>query len=268
MNRQAHVQRIREALSSTGLGFEDVWLRYYSLGGLVSQFEIEAYVGGVLELPVEECDLLADAMNELLAEVPGEGGFRVPRCSEHRLDAAEESSLDSRRALGLAGAFLFTDEEQEVERLDAVSRTGLLDTGQEERFDRITREAREYFQCSSVIIALIDDHRQFLKSVIGPIQQNMPREISFCNATIRNAGALIVRNALEDDRFRHNPLVLGEPYIRFYAGYPLRGPGGWTVGTLCVIDQEPRDYSHRDGRKLRALARAVEDEINGPRSLP
>lgn len=118
------------------------------------------------------------------------------------------------------------------------------------------------------MVALIDDRRQFLKSVIGPVQQNMPREISFCNATIRDAGPLIVRDALVDDRFMNNPLVLGEPYIRFYAGYPLRGPGGWTIGTLCVIDQEPREYSQRDGRKLRTLAHRVEDEINGPRLLP
>lgn len=73
-----------------------------------------------------------------------------------------------------------------------------------------------------------------------------------------------MRDALEDARFRQNPLVLGEPYIRFYAGYPLRGPGGWTIGTLCVIDQEPREYSARHGKQLRAFARRVEDEINGP----
>ena len=268
MIRQAHVQRLREAISMTGLTVEEVWVGYYALGGLVSRFEIEAYIGGLLELPTDECDLVTDATNELLARATGDGGFRVPRCSDGRMDSPQESSKESRRALGSAGSFLLTGEEQELERLHAVSRTELLDTGQEERFDRITREAKEYFRCSSVIIALIDDRRQFLKSFTGPIQQNLPREITFCNATIRNAGPLIVRDALEDDRFRHNPLVIGQPYIRFYAGYPLRGPGGWTIGTLCIIDQQPRDYSHRDGRKLRTLARAVEDEINGGRLPP
>jgi GAF domain-containing protein len=233
------------------------------MGGAVSRFEIEAYLAGLLVLPVGECDLLADATNDLLA--PSETSLRVSRCA---VDQPSQASENSRRALGAAGAFLFTPEEQEHERLDAVTRSQLLDTEQEARFDRITKEAKDYFRVSSSIVALIDDRRQFLKSVIGPVQQNMPREISFCNATIRNAGPLIVRDALEDDRFKDNPLVIGEPYIRFYAGYPLRGPGGWTIGTLCVIDQEPREYSMRDGRKLRTLARLVEEEINGPRLLP
>ncbi|MHA7280278.1 GAF domain-containing protein [Arthrobacter sp. MDT2-2] len=263
MSTPTHVQRMREALSIAHLSVEDVWVSYYGMGGSVSRFEIEAYLAGLLILPANECDLLAEATNDLLSHA--DTSVRVPRC------VAEEpfqASRNSRRALGAAGAFLFTAEEQEAERLDAVTRSQLLDTAREARFDRITQEAKDYFGVSSSIVALIDDRRQFLKSVIGPVQQDMPREISFCNATIRNAGPLIVRDALEDDRFRNNPLVLGEPYIRFYAGYPLRGPGGWTIGTLCVIDQAPREYSMRDGRKLRTLARQVEDEINGPRLLP
>jgi GAF domain-containing protein len=257
------VQQLRDVLSETGLALEDVWVRYYGMGGAVSFFELEAYLAELLVLDDEQCDVLADATNGLLSEVGVKG--RITRCSD---DSPSESSLHSRRGLGVAGAFLLTAEEQEQERLGAVDRTRLMNTAPEDRFDRITREAKDFFQVSSVIVALIDDRRQFLKSVIGPIDQNMPREISFCNATIRNAGPLIVRDALADERFKDNPLVLGEPYIRFYAGYPLRGPGGWTIGTLCVIDQEPREYTMRDGRKLRALARKVEDEINGPRVLP
>jgi GAF domain-containing protein len=262
MSSSVHVQQFRKVLSGTGLSLDRVWVSYYGLGGAVSRFELEAYIGGLLILDDHECDLLADATNELLID---RGAIeRVNRCSD---DASAESA-QSRFELGAAGAFLFTAEEQEQERLHAVTRSDLLDTGREERFDQITQEAMDYFGVSSSIVALIDDRRQFLKSVIGPVQQNMPREISFCNATIRNAGPLIVRDALEDDRFKRNPLVVGEPYIRFYAGYPLRGFGGWTIGTLCVIDQKPREYSMRDGRKLRMLARRVEDEINGPRVLP
>lgn len=263
MDTSVQVQRMRAALSGAEFSVEDLWVGYYGLGGAVSRFEIEAHLGGMLVLPGEQCDLLAEATNDLLATTGT--SVRVPLCGVEGLGVA---SRESRRALGSAGAFLFTAEEQEQERLDAVTRSELLDTGPEARFDRITEEAKAYFQVSSSIVALIDDRRQFLKSVIGPVQQNMPRALSFCNATIRNAGPLIVRDALEDDRFKNNPLVLGEPYIRFYAGYPLRGWGGWTVGTLCVIDQKPREYSMRDGRKLRSLARQVEDEINGPRLLP
>lgn len=263
MDTGVQVQRMRAALSGAEFSVENLWVRYYGLGGAVSRFEIEAYLGGMLVLPGEQCDLLAEATNDLLATTGT--SVRVPLCGAESLDMG---ARESRRALGSAGAFLFTAEEQEQERLDAVTRSELLDTGPEARFDRITEEAKAYFQVSSSIVALIDDRRQFLKSVIGPVQQNTPRALSFCNATIRNAGPLIVRDALEDDRFKNNPLVLGEPYIRFYAGYPLRGWGGWTVGTLCVIDQKPREYSMRDGRKLRSLARQVEDEINGPRLLP
>lgn len=263
MDTSVQVQRMRAALSGAEFSVEDLWVGYYGLGGAVSRFEIEAHLGGMLVLPGEQCDLLAEATNDLLATTGT--SVRVPLCGVEGLGVA---SRESRRALGSAGAFLFTAEEQEQERLDAVTRSELLDTGPEARFDRITEEAKAYFQVSSSIVALIDDRRQFLKSVIGPVQQNMPRALSFCDATIRNAGPLIVRDALEDDRFKNNPLVLGEPYIRFYAGYPLRGWGGWTVGTLCVIDQKPREYSMRDGRKLRSLARQIEDEINGPRLLP
>jgi hypothetical protein len=263
MGSPAHMQQLRDVLAETGLDLEDVWVSYYGLGGAVSRFELEAFLGGLLVLQDQECDILADATNDLLVELGADR--RISHCSA---DQAAGTAGDSRRELGVAGAFLFTAEEQEEERLHAVTRSALLDTVREDRFDRITQEAKDYFGVSSAIVALIDDRRQFLKSVIGPVQQNMPREISFCNATIRTAGPLIVRDALEDDRFKENPLVLGEPYIRFYAGYPLRGPGGWTIGTLCVIDQEPREYSMRDGRKLRTLARRVEDEINGPRVIP
>lgn len=257
MNGQIQVRLTRLALSKAGITVGELWVKYYALGGEVSEFEVHAYLGGLLVLPGGERNLLADAMNELLEGTPV--NIRVPRSEEGE---AAEKPEDSRRSLGALGAFLFTAEEAEQERLDAVTRTDLLDSPGEDRFDQYTQQARDYFNVSSSIVALIDDHRMFLKSVIGPIEQNLPREITFCTATIRNAGPLIIPDAREDDRFRTNPLVLGNPFIRFYAGYPLRGPGGWTVGTLCVIDQKPRGFSAQDGRFLRKLARLVEDEIN------
>ncbi|WDF35089.1 GAF domain-containing protein (plasmid) [Arthrobacter agilis] len=257
MNGQVQIRLTALALSTASITVSELWVRYYALGGRVSEFEVQAYLGGLLVLPGDERNLLADATNELLEGTSV--NIRIPHGEE---DEADETPGDSRRSLGALGAFLFTAEEAEEERLDAVTRTNLLDSPAEERFDQYTQQAREYFNVSSSIVALIDDRRMFLKSVIGPIEQNLPREITFCTATIRNAGPLIIPDTLEDDRFRTNPLVLGEPFIRFYAGYPLRGPGGWTVGTLCVIDQEPRGFSPQDGRFLRKLARLVEDEIN------
>ncbi|MEG9249981.1 GAF domain-containing protein [Arthrobacter sp. Soc17.1.1.1] len=257
MNGQIQVRLITLALSKAGVTVSELWVRYYAVGGKVSEFEVQAYLGGLLVLPGSERNVLADAMNELLEGSPV--NIRVPRSEE---DEAAETPEASRRSLGALGAFLFTAEEAERERLHAVTRTNLLDSPPESRFDQYTQQARDYFAVSSSVVALIDDHRMFLKSVIGSIEQNLPREVTFCTATIRNAGPLIIPDAREDDRFRTNPLVVGEPFIRFYAGYPLRGPGGWTVGTLCVIDQKPRNFSAQDGRFLRKLARLVEDEIN------
>ncbi|WP_104181374.1 GAF domain-containing protein [Arthrobacter sp. B0490] len=263
MNGRVQIKMTMFALSETGLSIEDVWVRYYGLGGAISAFEVQAYLAGLLSLPAYERNLLAEATNELLELSPVR--VRVPTDAE---DEPGLSGEDSRRALGAMGAFLFSAEEQETERLAALDRTQLLDSQPEARFDRYTEQAKEYFDVSSSIIALLDDRRMFLKSVIGPIEQDLPREITFCHATIRNAGPLIIRDALEDERFGTNPLVVGEPFIRFYAGYPLRGPGGWTVGTLCVIDQEPRGFSAADGRFLRKLAGLVEDEINAEPSSP
>lgn len=257
MNEQVQIKTTKFALSEADVNIEDLWVRYYGLGGGISAFEVQSYLTGLLSLPPHERNLLAEAANELLELTSVQ--IRVPADTEHGADLPTE---DPRRALGAAGAFLFSVGEQEGERLAALDRTHLLDSIPESRFDRYTRQAKEHFHVSSSIIALLDDRRMFLKSVIGPIEQNLPREITFCHATIRNAGPLIIKDALEDERFQKNPLVLGEPFIRFYAGYPLRGPAGWTVGTLCVIDQKPRDFSEKDGRFLRNLARLVEEEIN------
>ena len=257
MDGQVQVKMTMFALSEAHLSVEDLWVRYYGLGGAISLFEVQAYLSGLLALPPLERNLLAEAMNELLESTAVR--LRVPLEDEDEADGSAEAS---RRELGAAGAFLFSDGEQESERLTALDRTHLLDSVPEDRFDRYTRQAIDHFQVSSSIVALLDDRRMFLKSVVGPIEQNLPREITFCHATIRSAGPLIVTDALKDDRFSTNPLVVGEPFIRFYAGYPLRGPGGWIVGTLCVIDQKPRDFSGHDGRFLRKLARFVEDEIN------
>ncbi|MHA7191991.1 GAF domain-containing protein [Arthrobacter sp. MDT2-16] len=257
MDGQVQVKVTMLALAEAHLSIEDLWVRYYGLGGVISAFEVQAYLSGLLELPSCERNLLAQATNELLEAT--QVRVRVPVTGE---DEADQAAGDSRRALGAMGAFLFTEDEQEAERLAALDRTHLLDSIPEERFDRYTQQARDHFGVSSSIVALLDDRRMFLKSVIGPIEQNLPREITFCHATIRSAGPLIVTDALEDERFSTNPLVLGEPFIRFYAGYPLRGPGGWIVGTLCVIDQKPRDFSLQDEQFLRHLAGLVEEEIN------
>jgi hypothetical protein len=257
VDQHRHQDPTRAALLKAGLPVEDLWVGYFGLGGNLSQLEIDAYLNGLCDVPTLDRDLLAAAANEILEEASS--GMRVPSSAGNQARVRDGAA---RRMLGAAGAFLLSPAEAEQERLDAVTRTNLLDTPGEERFDRITRQAKERFGVSTATIALIDDQRQFFKSIVGDVLQNMPRGISFCNATIRNAGPLVINDARTDPRFKANPLVVSEPYIRFYAGYPLRGPLGWTAGTLCVIDQNPRDFSPEDEQALRELALITEQELN------
>lgn len=159
------------------------------------------------------------------------------------------------RASGAAAA-------HEHYRAQAVHRLALLDSGDEERFDRLTRTARNYFGVSSASISLIADDQQYLKSFIGPLHRHLERSIALCNVTIQQDEPLIITDTMSDPRFSTNPLVVAAPFIRFYAGIPLRGPGGWFVGSFCIMDQAARDFSRYDQQKLHALANQAETELN------
>ncbi len=150
----------------------------------------------------------------------------------------------------------------EDDRLAAVRELGLLDTPKEERFDRVTRLLMRLFEVPIAFVALIDADRQWFKSCYGLPVSETPREVSFCGHTILGNETLIIPDAQLDTRFCDNPLVTGEPWIRFYAGQPLRGPRGLKVGTLCVVDQKPRQLDEADHELLRDLAALVERELN------
>jgi hypothetical protein len=281
VDEQTQQQLTVTAAAQTGLGPAELWVAYYALGGSLSQLEVEAHLRGEQGMARMECDILAHALNEILqdtaselrvpystddgstntASTAGTGGDGAPGGAGSIREAGTilERALDD---LGAAGVSFLTPAQAEAQRLRAVERTKLVDTPAEERFDRITREARERFGVSSASVALIAEHRQFLKSVIGPLGQNTPRDVAFCSETIRRAGPLIINDTLNDPLFRNNPLVTGEPRIRFYAGYPLFGSGGWPIGTLCIIDQNPRDFNAQEQQELRALAEAAQREIN------
>lgn len=244
-----------QAIAAAALTMDVITDRYLTSGGAASPEAVNKYLSGLGDLPSRESDRLADTVNDLGRKSPA---LPVPYLKE---DTAGDSPEQSRRSLGASGAFLLSDSEQEQARIDAVTRTNLLDTPPEERFDRITHTAQRHFEVSTAIVTLIDDKRQFLKSVVGPVEQNMPRARSFCNTTIRTPSPLIVRDTFHDEHFRWNPLVLGEPFIRFYAGYPLRSPDGWIIGTLCVIDQHARTFSDADEHSLRRLAEITEHEL-------
>jgi diguanylate cyclase (GGDEF)-like protein/PAS domain S-box-containing protein len=149
----------------------------------------------------------------------------------------------------------------EFERLLALQSTGLLDTPPEERFDRITRLAARFFGVKTCLLSLLDSDKQWFKSRVGLEENQLGRDISFCGHAILNRGILTVADARKDTRFSANPLVTSVPHIRFYAGAPVRGPGGLPIGTLCLFDPSPRRFSDEQKQALRDFADMVEHEI-------
>ena len=151
--------------------------------------------------------------------------------------------------------------ENESQRLRSLRALDILDTPPEERFDRLTRVARRLFDTPIALMSLVDEDRQWFKSRPGLDFPQTPRDHSFCAHAILDEGVFIVRDALRDERFRNNPLVRSFPEIRFYAGCPVRAPDGTALGTLCVIDHEPRDVEDEDVDALRDLAGLAEQEL-------
>ena len=149
----------------------------------------------------------------------------------------------------------------EPRRLQSLHSLGVLDTPPERRFDRITRVATAAFRVPIALVSLVDHDRQWFKSCVGLDVTQTDRSISFCGHAILSDDLLIVPDALDDPRFADNPLVVGEPRIRFYAGCPLSGPEGRKLGTLCIIDREPRSFDAESVALLRELGSWVEEEL-------
>lgn len=154
------------------------------------------------------------------------------------------------------------DQAQELERLDDLRSLELLDTPSEERFDRITRLASDFFQVPTAFVALIDGERQWFKSRQGLCLAETPRAISFCQYTIQRDTPLIIPDTYLNPASRTHPMVVGEPYIRFYAGIPLSGPRGKKIGTFCLADVVPRKFGEEEIAQLTIFAALIEREIN------
>jgi len=150
------------------------------------------------------------------------------------------------------------DEERRLQRLRSLE---LLDTPAEERFDRLTRLACFIFDVPIALVTLVDESRQWFKSHQGLEISESARDISFCGHTILNDDTLVVADARSDLRFADNPLVTGEPGIRFYAGAPIAGEDGYRIGTLCLLDRRARVFSEPERRALRDLADSVMHEM-------
>ena len=146
-------------------------------------------------------------------------------------------------------------------RQQALDRTRLIEKGSDTRFDNLTEIARHALSVPIVLVTLVDRDRQWFKSIQGLDVTETGRDISFCGHAVNADEPLIVNDAADDPRFADNPLVTGAPYIRFYAGIPLREASGYPLGTLCIIDREPRHLTGAELESLRSLARLAEELI-------
>jgi GAF domain-containing protein len=153
--------------------------------------------------------------------------------------------------------------ENEEERLCALEGLKLLDTATEERFDRITKKATKRFDVPISTITLVDKNREWFKSAQGMDKREGPRETSFCGHALMSETVLIIEDTLANQDFADNPMVQGNPPIRFYAGKSLyERKSNLPVGVFCVKDYKPRKFSLTDVSDFLDLARQAEEEIN------
>ncbi|WP_300395616.1 sensor domain-containing diguanylate cyclase [Henriciella sp.] len=152
-------------------------------------------------------------------------------------------------------------EYQEARRLEAVHTLDILDTPNEEPYDRIVRLVRAIFRVDIAFIAIIDAHRQWYKAISGMEGEEAPLNETFCLHTLNKNEMMVIPDASKDPVFSNNPFVAGKTNIRFYAGVPLKTRKGFAVGTLCAIDRKPRAFSDEDVQVLQDLADIVVDQM-------
>ncbi len=152
----------------------------------------------------------------------------------------------------------------EIERIATLRTLLILDTPPEARFDNLVKVAASYFRVPIALASLVDENRQWFKAACGLDAKETPRDISFCGHAILGEGPFIISNALEDTRFADNPLVLGAPFIRFYAGVPLKASNGHKLGTLCIISPEPKQMTPDEINMLVDMGKLVEVELQKP----
>ena len=145
--------------------------------------------------------------------------------------------------------------------MEALRSLGMVGTPPEERFDRVVRLAQQIFRVPIVAVSFIDGDRHWVKAHVGLDGPDLTRVEAFCRYTILDPGTMVVRDAAADERFAANPVVTGSPHVRFYAGHPVRSPGGHRVGALYIIDSTPRDLGDEHAAMLSELAGWIESEL-------
>jgi len=219
-------------------------------------------VVGLVDIPIiviapagsenETNDLLSQGVDDVLHEPfdPGKFRSRVTAVMRSRGLWAETEAV--MRPL---------IPQDEAERLVEFRLTEAVDSGPEERFDKISRMAQRVFDVPFAAISFVEGDRQWFKSKVGLPINDSPRDLSFCGHAITSDDVFVIEDAVLDPRFAQNPLVLEDPHVRFYAGQPVKGPGGHSVGTLCIMDNLPREFSAEDRETLRDLGEIVEKEF-------
>ena len=219
-------------------------------------------VVGLVDIPIiviapagteqETSDLLSQGVDDVLHEPVDPGKFRS------RVTAVMRSR----------GLWAETEEvmrplipQDEAERLIEFRLSSAIDAQPEERWDKITRMAQRVFTVPFAGISFVEGDRQWFKSKQGLAVPDAPRDLSFCGHAITSEEVLVIEDTVLDPRFAQNPMVLEDPHIRFYAGQPVKGPGGHNVGTLCIMDKVPREFSDEDRETLRDLGEMVEKEF-------
>ncbi len=157
--------------------------------------------------------------------------------------------------------------KDEANRLKALERYRVMDTPSEDAFDGLTTLVARILDVPIALVSLVDANRQWFKSRYGLDAPETPRDISFCGHAVADQDLLVVPDAFEDERFHDNPLVTGDPRVRFYAGFPLKTPDGHVLGTLCAIDHNARQISDEQLDTLKILGRQVVDQLELRRQL-